>query len=60
MIAHCPTHGEVIPIGRKCPWGCDHEFPPVVLQPVPVVSAEIAAPSLVAANVRDLCGEVGA
>lgn len=52
MIArHCPTHGDVIPVGRRCPWGCDHDFPPDERREVPATDPRIELPALLAAGV---------
>jgi hypothetical protein len=52
MIARrCPTHGDVIPIRRQCPWGCDHEFGEVEHRDPPAVDWRIELPALMAAGV---------
>lgn len=52
MIARrCPNHGDVIPVGRRCPWGCDHEFEADERRDAPATDPRIEIPALLAAGV---------
>lgn len=50
MTAHCPSHGDVIPVRHRCPWGCGHEFPPEPFREMPMTDPRIEIPAMLASG----------